>query len=227
MLAVKSPTPGWLVSGENVHRVTRDENTVTRRPLLQKVLPSDDSESDPLKVVCFRVSSFLMSNKECGFSTHPAPSLMTQLIAAVPSCSPHYDSVITDCTCFSFPLSLLCLFDRSILCFPPLESSLCPPWSNIPELLLEKVLVDFSVQTAALQGRQSVIYGSGLCDWLKRDIIMAGITLSQFQNYNRCHAKFPCCYVTKWMVGCCIEHASHGTSLSTGQILGINFSSTQ
>lgn len=154
---IKKNAPEEVVSGENAQRVITDESTVTRWPLLLKVLPSNDSESDPLKVACFRVSSFLMSNKECGFSTHPAPSLMTWLIAAVPSCSPHYDSVITDCTCFSFPLSLLCLFDRSILSFPPLESSLCPPWSNIPvrqwaakELPLEKVLVDFSMQTAAL-----------------------------------------------------------------------------
>lgn len=102
----RRPAPGG-----NRQRVTWDQSTLTWRPLAAEegFLLSNDSESDPLKVNGLRVSSFLVSNKECGFSTHPAPSLMTWLIAAVPSCSPYYDSVITGYTCFSFPLSLLYL----------------------------------------------------------------------------------------------------------------------
>lgn len=57
MLAVKSKRlpRRRSVSGENAQRVIMDESTVTRWALLLKVFPSNDSESDPLKVACFRV----------------------------------------------------------------------------------------------------------------------------------------------------------------------------
>lgn len=143
----------------------------------------------------------------CRFSSHSAPSLMTQLIATVPSNSLHYDSVITDCICFSFPLNSLSLF-----LFVKLQASVCLPLclssseqdesSSERELLAywRKCLLTFRHRLVLCRGAVCYLWLRALCDWLRGDIIMSGTQLSQFQSYNRYHVEFTGCQVTKWKV---------------------------
>lgn len=110
--------------------------SATRRPLLQ-VLPSNDSERDPLRM--WLVENLVFSHVKYGvWVFHPPCTILNDI---VPSHSPVLQPSLwlsNDRLHMFFFCSLpslafiLCLFERPILFLPPLESSLRPPWSNNP-----------------------------------------------------------------------------------------------